>query len=580
MFYPKTKSTAFINPSNDGIIAGTPMDNVTGIYHVDNVNLFNMPFGQLIYNLNMEYITSNGKVALRTRRGASLEADISNAVVGAGDLVVSATNKFVYIDSAGSLKYWDGNSIGDVASAPTMDVIYNHEFLMFGLKAAETLYGVNSISGLYKTTGLVPEYTSIKYQTSGADILADCMGYSNIGGILFTALGHRISYSNVQQTDASDTSNLEYFSLVANMFVNLSPDDGEGIKRIIDNGEITFFFKDTGIWALINASEAATDWFFPKCNADVGTKSPKTVLYGRYGNAPGFIYLGSDKTLRFFNGNIVRNAGKIPTLEGGDSITISEPFQVILDAIPDGHLDKCTAGYIERYYILNVVSDGGTEVDTTIIIDTAKLMQGITGPQPYWFTAYNLDYTNYVVRNNKLYGFHKNGYINQLFVSNKTNDEIPSRLAGIYSDDETVDLVTTIAIHWQCIYGWQKVSDREVSFYTGYLQWKSLINQPINVTVNSFSFGEDIPPLAIIPGSQVGAITPTAFPATYGIAVWGTSIFSDENLLHMSKNMNISSRGNHFSFGAYSSKLNSQATIYSIEPRFKRVSNSVMGRNI
>jgi len=409
------------------IIEGEPTNTFLGHLDALGSNILNYAPGELLYNKNCEWRFSGNSKILRTKRGSTLFKDITLASKGYGVFYKDSTNYMIWVDTAGNLKsYTDGGSITTLTTG--LDTTYRHEFWYYGLASNETLYGSNRTDGLYKITMPVATLT---YASVLSSIGVWSMSYSKISGRLIITNGHKAYYSKVQNQTAPTTANLEDFD-TTNRWLWVTPDQGDGIQRITENGNITFYYKDTGIWALLNADEEIANWLQPQCNADVGTKSPETIAYVKYGQSEVFLYLGSDKTLRLFTAAVTRNSGAIPTLDGGDSIVISKPFQRLLLDIPDGQLSKCTGFYFDNYYILNFVSSGGAEIDSTIIVNLNMLSQAQGDDdvaQPYWFYTENMEFTHYaIVDNQKLYGIHKNGYIAQLFVNDKYYEETPHRV--------------------------------------------------------------------------------------------------------------------------------------------------------
>lgn len=423
MVFLGTQPKMFYNSQSSDVIPGNAIKSFLGTLWYEGHNILNLQPGELLYNKNMEYRFSGTDKYMNTRRGSTLIADTTNYSVGANNFIQGANKYFVYVDSIGTL-----NAIGSDKTitqiATSIDISNWNDSFYYGLSGNETTYFCNPVDGIYKVTNTG--------SFSKATVLArpiESMCYSNISGRMIASEGHRANYSNVQNQTAIDTSNLEKFD--DQDWILINPTEGEKIYKTIDNGEITFFMKDTGIWALINANEDPKNWIVPKCNADIGTKSPQTVKYSRYGQQEGFIYLGADRTLRYMSARVVRNSGVSPTLEGGDSRVISKPFQKLLNDIPDEALIRCTATYFQRYYILCVPSAGNAALNMVIVVDTDKLMQSGESdiPQPYWFLSdKNLAKTDFVIQGNELYGFSPDGYLSKMFVEDIYYDEMPDRM--------------------------------------------------------------------------------------------------------------------------------------------------------
>ena len=500
------------------------------------------------------------------------------------------------------------------------------KFFNYGAGGAQsTLYGTNSVDGIYKITGnpasVVPTLAAVL-----TAIKPVWLEYSNISGRMFAVSGHNIYYSRVNVTP-QDTTNLdtwtgdydEIFELntvkgvwilgetvtggtsaktativykspdekllyiklgttsltdgeaitggasgataiyrksafvvsgTKNLnYATVSPDSGSGFVCNIDDGQIHYFFKDTGIWALLNADDDPTNWYFPKLNAEVGTRSPRTVQYARLGESEGIIYLGSDKTLRYLKATTARNSGARPTLVGGDSKIISKAFSDVLETISDTYLTACNGYYWQRYYILNIPKDAASTINYTIIIDTERLMPLLDESeirQPFHFTATNMEYEGFttIQSTNQLYAFHKSLYLSRAFVNGLYTEGVPVR----------IDPSGTLAIPWSFYTGWNKVGNYEAELKEAYLQFES--SNAITFTVNSFTTGKDIP------NYNTGATT-TITPSGTGDVLLATT---------------LRRRGNYFSYGAYNSTKNQPATIYGIMPLFSSVRRHQLGK--
>lgn len=550
-----------VAPKRQSTVAGRPIKSFLGQIQQDGTNFLNMELGQLIYNKNMEYLYSRGSIFLSTKRGSSFVKDIALPVYGAGNYVYNGTDQFfIQVNSLGRLQYINpSNAMENMPGGGFFTPGYQHYFIMYGQGIYSTIYGCDPVGGIYKVNGSTPFYGG--YVTTDP---ADTFCYSNISGRMMKAKGHILSYTNVQVSDTNLT-NLETWP-GGNKNV-ISPDSGTGIKFLIDNGEVTFIFKDTGIWYLPNANEDPTDWKFPKTKSDTGTKSPKTVCLAKYGKKmDGIIFLGTDKTLRFMEPRLDRNAGTLPTLAGSVSKIISGPFQNILDDIPNAYLSKCVGKFFNGLYILNIVSKTGTELDLTIVVDTEKLMSKEGNeefPQPFWFFSDTMNYSEMVVReiDNKLYGFNIGGYINELFVDGVFTEGVPDRL-----DDSG-----EIAIPWAFYTGWFKHVDRESELVEVLLNFKVGGFWNFTFSVNSFALGGGAIP-DFDSGNTVTIIPKVSSASYYDIARYDEDRYSSSGQL--SQNADVNRFGEYFLFGAYNSEKNEPATFYSIYPFFKAIKSS------
>jgi hypothetical protein len=548
----------FFTTKGNTLFIGQTIKSFLGQKQEDIANILNMPLGQLIYNKNFEYKYSGDKVYLKTKRGSTLIKDISNRVYGASNYIYNlTTDYFVWVDSDGILKYYNEDSDAIFSLTTGINIAENY-FVMFGLGTASALYGCNATDKVYKVSGSTPTYSAIA-DSPGIDYLC----FSALSKRLFGIKKHEIYYTEVQVSSTS-TANLEDWGWGGASFDNsaiVSPDSGAGFNSIIDDGQSMFFFKDTGIWILPNPNEATTNWEFPKANADIGTLSPKTVKLARYGQLEGIIYLGADKTLRFFNANVIRNAGTLPTIEGGDSRIISKNFQNILDAIPDGKMSTATAEYWNSYYVLNITSENGSDLDTTIIIDTEKILQeGDTDiPQPFWFLSENMNYSHFVKRssNNRFYGFNIQGFISRLFIENKYVEDVPAR----------VDSSESLAIKASAYTGWWKYSDNLIEFKKVYVYWAAIGKWNLNFVINSFRKGEAIPDFS---NGIESALKPQHVSGSYfyDVDLFDIARYSSSKGI-LSQNGNIEIKGNYFLFGFYNNNKNEPVSIYGVEPIFK-----------
>jgi hypothetical protein len=639
VFYLGKKRKSIFKSNYNRIIEGPELKDFFGsAYSVGN-NILNLIYGQFQALQNMEFISSSNASYVQTRRGSSLLKDIVTKAIGCG-LFYDGTYKFnVWVDSGGTLKYYsiDSDTITNITTSLNTSDYY--AFWMYQLGGNETLYYANPTQGFRKLT-YSSGFTDAEV-TDLSGVTINGFAYSNISGRFIVGSGHKILYSAVQNQTAADTTNLESFNSVTN-FAWVQPDSGEGIQTVFDNGEITFLFKDTGIWALINAYEDPTNWLIPKTDADQGTRSPHTIQYCRYGQSEGFIYLASDKTLRFFNGSVERNSGTKPTLKGGSSKIISKDFQILLNNIPSSKLKSCTAKYFNRYYILSIFTESDSSSDLSIIIDTEKLLplrKGESINQPYFWTSNDMlfDFFN-IYDYDTLYGFNIQGYISELFVNNQYYDSIPSRVSpstnfqdiitltssGIFNSGETVtgslsgvtgtvDVFGTDIIYvnnasgewtigetitgnisgstgviseierdkeidWHGYLSWQKYASKESQFYDGYLYWETESRKSIKFTINSFLYGEAIPNYDDTIDTE---LTPSTVSGSYfDLDYFDLAYFDSSSSNQISQNLGLEKRGHYFSFGFKTNGFNSWAKIYGLESRFRIIRNDTMGKNI
>ena len=412
------------------IIKGPDISNFRSNVFPEMANAYDMPPGQILYASNIEFLKRGTKHSARTRRANICTKDITNRIRGAGNHLNGSNQSFVYVDWTGTLIRYNDTADAFTDLKLNMSRSY-HEFYMYNLLASPVLYGCNVSDGIYKINDSYI-YSSV-FATGVVDI---CVSYVS-GRMIAPDNGHKVYYSAVQARDADNTVNLETFV----DWLNISPDQGSGFECCRDTGKITLLWKDVGIWALTNASSAVADWYIPQCAADQGTKSPRTVRLSPYKNVTGYVYLATNKELKFFYPTITYNAGSVPTVENDDCIVISENFQDILKDIPDGKLDLCNAEVFGSYYILNIVSISGSEIDTTIILDMKKTD---SAGQPLWAYATNFNFTHYILRNKKdLYGFNVSGYLSRLFQNDLYTDKVPSRIS-LYDDDIPNEYVLTV----------------------------------------------------------------------------------------------------------------------------------------
>ena len=548
---------------NTNLVNSTPITSFKGQKDSKDANVLSMPIGQLIYNQNMEYISSGNSVYLRTKRGSTLIKDIDYQAVGAGDYRYNLDDVYlVWADNTGNLKYYD-ESATTVTTLKTGLAVTDNIFVPFGLGTSSALYGCNATDGVYKVSGETLAYSAIADSPN-----LDFMAFSSISGRMFGVKDQLVYYTEIQQTSAVTSTNIETWNKTVNT-AQPSPDAGKGLVCVVDTGHAMVFFKDTGIWMLPNADEDSIHWIFPKANADIGTKSPMTCKLARYGGAEGIIYLASDKTLRFFTAKVELNAGPKPTISGGDSKIISKLFQTVLDEIPTAYLSKCTSSYFGRYYILNVVAAGDNKISKTIIIDTEKLIQesNLDFPQAFHFYATNMDNTAYVVRSaaNELYGFNLDGYISKLLVDGTYNEGVPTR----------IDSTKSLAVNWYAYTGWIKASNSEVELAHGYLYWAVEGRWNIEFMINNFVLGQEVPEYD---AGTWTTLKPQAVGGSFfDVDSFDVARFGADNI-KLSQNINAPGRGNYFLYGVRGTTKNQWAKIMGLEQLFKSVRSSPLGR--
>jgi len=569
MFKQNTRRNTFGNPSERNSLMGPELLSFIG--NKSTANKLNQPYGQLQSNINFEYWYSGDSVYLQTKRGSTLILDITNESYGAALYKYNrGAEYFIWVDGATIYRSdVDGANDTDITSALTANKQTRWE--MYGQDTDSALYGCNGFDGVFKISGSTPAYSAIADSPNIIDIAYD----SNSGRMFGVTAGHDIHYSEIQLADAGVTE-LEDWGAGANKLVT-QPDDGVGFKRILDFGTIGMYaWKDTGIFAVLNTDQDIVDWLRPKCMSDVGTLSPKTVERVKYRGEGGAIFLASDKTLRFFAPTLQRNAGKIPTVLDSSAKNIGVNFQNILDLIPDGFIDKCTARYHDEKYILNIPSASGTSIDTTIIVNCRLVLPKSPSEdieQPFWFQSVNMDYNDFVLRPsaNKLYGFNKNGYIAQILVNDKYYEEMPTRITPdeSYEDD---GLTRKVTIEYSAFTGWFNFSKvmgggHELELILGYLHFETEGQYPVNFVLNAFKRGQAIPSFNV---GLSTALTPTASGGGFfDVSQFGVATFAGDSG-SVSQNIDITKKGHYFLFGFYGNIFNQPATIFGVEPIFKK----------
>ena len=523
-------------------VAGKAMNSIKGCSEYATLNPFDIPFGQLIYNKNMEYVNQNGRVYLKTRRGSKLIKDISYKTLGGATFL----ENIVYLEDTGSLKAYNLDTGVTVTIQENIEKEFNN-FRYIGLDSVSAIYGCNSVDGIYKVTDALA-FNLITDAPKAVDI-----AFSEISGRMFWVNGKKVGWSEIQQVNTENLDNLETFNVDTN-FAIPSPDKGSGFCSVRSDGNAMYFFKDTGIVCLPNAQESVADYYFPKLKASVGTISGNTVRFVKYGNATGFIYLATDKTLRFISPRIEQNAGVLPSIFDDNAYVISKNFQGILNRIT--RLDKCSAEFFDNKYILTIPSATSSEVNITIVVDCEKLINGSDGEyaQPYWYQSSNLNYLHYIIKpgENELYGLHLKGYISKLFDDDTFSDEYPG--------GENI-------IDWKIVTGWYNYGDgKQIELIKAYLKWGTDTNSSITLWANAFCLGELLPQYDS--GTEIDVFPNYGSGGYESVGITNDVIASSENN-EMTTAISIRAKGSYFSFGIADNTLNQSTIIYGIDPVFK-----------
>jgi len=560
-------------PNTSPVMVGPEINNFIGCDRVANKT--SQPIGQLVINKNMEYWKS-GTTYLKTKRGSTLIKDITNYPYGAALYTYNiTTEKFIWVDGA-DIKYCDtdGSSSG---TASTGGVTTSREtyFVMYGQETNAAMWLVNGVDNVKSLKTTTPVFASVADSPILSDICFSTSGKRLVGVYL-----HYVRFSDMQVADG--VTNLETWNVGANYAI-VSPDSGTGFSRVLDLGiNGMYFFKDTGVWVLVNVTASPTDWKFPQVS-NVGTNSPRTVSLGRYGGVDGMFYLDNNKKLRFMSPKLLDNAGELPAIQDKNSKWISESFQDYLDNIPTGFLNLCTGQYWDGKYILNIVETGGTDISLTIIVDCEKL-QKASGradvAQPYWFESVNMDYRTIIPRNSNssVYGFNYQGYISQLFVNSKYVEEIPTRITPTESYTDS-GLVRSVSIEYKAYLAWIDYSgilggNRKLELNNGYLSFKSDGSWGFNFEINSSLRGEAMPDYE---DGISASISPTLTSGSiYDVAYFDSGYFAleDESI---SQNIGNRKKGHYFCFGIYNTAINQPISLYSIRPLFKVVGKDHIG---
>ena len=537
-----------------------------GHYMQETTNILNLPTGSLIENKNCEYGIHDKFVYPKSRRGSTVISDTTNGEIGTGIARFNDLQYLFWIDAVtGELKYTIESSGVATGTGHIFSTTVLTDMLFYNCPAVPTLYITNMIDGLHKLH--LSGMTFVVEAVASSPIMSR-ISFSNISGRMFgVGADHTVYYSEIQQFTAVDTSNLETWNTTTN-FAIVSPDQGDGFTAIIDDGNTMYFIKDTGIWVLPNADGATTDWIIPKLKIDIGSSAPLTVLNVRYLNQNGICFLANDNTIRFFTGNVLRNAGVLPTYQEGQSMVLSHEYQYILDTIDRGQFGKCAAAFYDQVYTLSYAAESATSINAMVCIDFEKGKQ-------FWFNYENYMCTSFQRTKDKFFGFDNRGFIVSLLVNNKIYDESPSRIA-FYSDDRidpTKPDINQIAIRWSVYTSWIKVSDYLNRLISGYINYATGGNKPLLMKINSFIKGETIPPY------NSGVISSLKVQASGGVSYWDASFFDESKFSEVGTqqtnagNFNTG-EGNYFNFGFYSDNIYQSVTIYSLQLNFKQLRNT------
>lgn len=564
MFYPRINQKSFY--PQRGITAGrntvTPMPAINsfgGNYMVTTSNQLNLPTGALLQNVNCEYGVDDKYVYMKTRRGNTMLCDITNDNLGCGLAQYSGSAYLFWIDATtGELCYTIGNSGDVVATGSIFSTDYYSDFLFYNHPIVPTIYICNKTDGVYKVDFVAAFTVSA---VSGSPKISR-MAFSYISGRLFGVDDqHTGYYTSIQQPTATTCAQLETWTISTQFFIT-APTEGDGFRAIIDDGNTLYLFKNSGIWVLSNAGEDVANWVFPKLTINTGTESPQTVTLANYKGNNGLIFLGSDKTLRFFYGTIKRNAGTTPDFSEGESIDLSNGFQSKLNSIESAYLKKSACIIWDKNYLISFCYDSSSAISACISIDIGKGSQ-------YWYDFENYLFTGFLKNSSTGYGFDSRGFIVTLLTDSKINDDFPSRVTGYYDDilDED-NLINQVSIRYSFYLAWIKVSDSLHRLVNGYLDIKSGGSYPVYFSSNSFTKGEGIP-------SFNEGLSTTFYPNASGsfwdIALWDLDKWSLENTEQSNRGIVPNNEGNYFSFGFYNNSINQTATIFSIQLNFKQL---------
>lgn len=534
-------------------------------FNIDDVNPLGQSKGSLIYAQNVEWLrTTSGTYPLQTMRGSNLLCDTDYPVLGASLFNVTDVDYPVWQDTLGNLKYRVGGV--NTLIQGSLSLVKETSFVSYNEYSSPVLFGANEGDGLYKVDN------SFTYTNIDSDPVSGIC-YSGTSKRLFKFYKNVVEYSD-QQT-ISGTTALETFGASSNFTPGIN--DATLVTEITDDGKIIWIWMDTGIWGILNPEDATTDWYIPKANSDVGTISKKTIQYVKYNNVPGYLFLATDKTLRFFTPQLESNTGTVPIIKDTGAITISNAFASVLKAIPDAYLYMCVGRYVDSKYILNFVSETGTELDTCIMLDLEKL-----DPlgSPFWTYVTDQNNSHYIQDVNKdVYAVNADGWISKILVNGTYQHQRPERSDVAYSDDLVADGIRSIAIPWR--------------FYLYYLRASETLSQIFDVVVFWKSGGYwsiDMMTTAVIEGDTVsdpkdGAdIETTLSPLNTGNSFYDVSHFDIDTYSGSSsfsyQNSGIQIQGNYYSFGFENLNRGEWAAIYSIDTKMQLIRSSAMTLNI
>jgi hypothetical protein len=533
-------------------------------YAIDDVNPLGQSLGSLVYAQNVEWLrTTSGTFPLQTMRGSELLCDTDCPVLGASFFSVSGVEYPVWLDNLGNLTYRTGvvNTLIEAGLTTTKET----EFVPYN-DAQPVLFGCNETDGLFKVDQTFGYFNIDSNPTS-------CICYSGTSKRIFRSFGNVVEWSD-QQTSAG-TSDLETFGASSSTIPGIN--DGTTVTKITDDGKIVWFWMDTGIWGILNPSDDATDWYIPKANSDVGTISKKTIQYAKYQNVPGYIFLATDKTLRFFSPQLESNTGTVPIVKDLGSITISNAFSSILKRIPDAYLDLCVGQYVDSKYYLNFVSETGTTLDTCIVLDMEKIDPN---GSPFWSYVTDMDNSHYIQSANKnIYSVHKDGWISRILVDGVYTHQRPERSDVAYSDDLVADGIRTIGIPWRFYLYFYRYSETLANLFDTIVHWKSGGFWSINMMVSAVIEG------GTITDPKDGAdLTKEISPLNTGNSFYDISHFDVDTYSGGSsfsyQNTDTKLIGNFFSYGFENLNRGEWATIYSIQPKLQLMKSSSMAQNI
>lgn len=537
-------------------------------------NILKMLPGQLLQNKNLEWVGAQGQDYLSTKRGSTLIADITQRSYGAGMYIYNlATEYHTWVDANGVLKTMPSGG-GTVSELKTgVSVASQNRFAMFGLNTLSVLFGCNEADGVYKVSGSTPTHGTV---TSPAALTDIC--YSRKAGRMFGVYQHTQYWTELQSSSANIT-NISNWAVGTNN-QQIGEDGGSGFKRVLEVNEIVCGFKDTVIWGLLNPNNAVNSWVYAILSNE-GTKSPDTVQLGTYGTqgTEGAIYLDSRKKLRFFQPIVALNADSTPSVQKRSSYDIGRHFQNILDEIPTAKLSQCKGRFYNGLYIFNCFSASSSILDTTIILDTTRLLPKQKGdeiPQCYWYSSTNMNYVDFTYSelNQVLYGFDQQGFVAQLFVKDKFYEEIPSRVTVSETTEALNGSTNKVEIDPEMFVAWRKFSENLLVLKSLNIYWEPNGVFDLTVYVNSFRTGENIP-------DYDAGTSGTLTPALRGLSIWDVSLWDadqwsgDQNAI--SQNKSISKKGHYFTFGLSTASMNAQIKVTKIEPIFEVIRNDIRG---